>query len=263
MAKTSLVDIKSRFETGDMPTGADFVDLIDTLADVEIVLAETTARTAADILKLDASEKGVANGVATLDANSKLATAQIPEITITDTFVVATQEAMLALTCQRGDVAVRSDVSKTFILKGNSPATLTDWQELPTPTAPVLSVNGQTGAVTVGLPTSMTETKTAPAISAGTLTLNCATGNVFAVALNAAITTLTMSSVPVSGTAYGCTVAFTADGTARAITWPGSFKWAGGTAPTLTSTAGKVDIFVFVTWDGGTTWYAHIAGQNM
>lgn len=32
MAKVSLSNIKTRFETGDRPTGSDYVDLIDTLA---------------------------------------------------------------------------------------------------------------------------------------------------------------------------------------------------------------------------------------
>jgi hypothetical protein len=32
MAKMSLNNIKTRFETGDRPTGADYIDLIDTLA---------------------------------------------------------------------------------------------------------------------------------------------------------------------------------------------------------------------------------------
>jgi hypothetical protein len=32
MAKTSLNSLKTRFETGDRPTGVDYVDLIDTLA---------------------------------------------------------------------------------------------------------------------------------------------------------------------------------------------------------------------------------------
>jgi hypothetical protein len=32
MAKLSITDVKSKFETGDRPSGADFVDLIDTLS---------------------------------------------------------------------------------------------------------------------------------------------------------------------------------------------------------------------------------------
>lgn len=111
--------------------------------------------------------------------------------------------------------------------------------------------------------TGLRETKTAPTISSGTLTVNCSNGNVFAVSLNANITTLSFSNVPASGTAYAVTLAFTADGTARTITWGTSVKWAGGTAPTLTSTSGKVDVFVLTTWDGGTTWYAFTGGQSL
>jgi len=117
-------------------------------------------------------------------------------------------------------------------------------------------------ALTTPTITGLNETKTAPTISSGVLALNCALGNVFHVSLNAAITSLTFSNIPSSGTAYGLTLAFTADGTARAVTWPAAVKWSGGTAPTLTSTNAKVDIFVLTTWDGGTTWFAMIGGQN-
>jgi hypothetical protein len=37
-------------------------------------------------------------------------------------------------------------------------------------------------------------------------------------------------------------------------------KWPGGTAPTLTTTNGKYDIFSFI-YDG-TNWYGFIGGQN-
>lgn len=111
--------------------------------------------------------------------------------------------------------------------------------------------------------TGLKETKTAPSISSGTLTLDCSVGNVFAVSLNASITTLSFTNVPSNGTAYGLTLMLTADGTARTITWGSAVKWAGGTAPTLTSTNAKVDVYVLVTHDGGTTWYAFTSGQNL
>ena len=117
-------------------------------------------------------------------------------------------------------------------------------------------------AITTPTITGLNEVKTAPTISSGVLALNCASGNVFHVSLNAAITSITFSNIPSSGTAYGLSLAFTADGTARAITWPAAVKWSGGTAPTLTSTLNKVDIFVLTTWDGGTTWYSMVGGQN-
>ena len=106
------------------------------------------------------------------------------------------------------------------------------------------------------------ETRTTPTINVGTLTLNLENGNVFGVALNADITTLAIQNPSATGTACSFTLAFTADGTLRTVTWGASVKWAGGVAPTLTSTNGKVDIFVFTTWDAGTTWYAFTAGQN-
>ena len=117
-------------------------------------------------------------------------------------------------------------------------------------------------AITTPTITGLNEVKTAPTISSGVLALNCALGNVFHVSLNAAITSITFSNIPASGTAYGLTLAFTMDGTARAVTWGAAIKWSGGTSPTLTSTNAKVDIFVLTTWDAGTTWYAMVGGQN-
>lgn len=46
------------------------------------------------------------------------------------------------------------------------------------------------------------------------------------------------------------TVIIVQDGTgSRTVIWPSNVKWSGGTAPTLTTTANKRDIFQFV-WDG-------------
>jgi hypothetical protein len=113
------------------------------------------------------SEKGAANGVATLGANSKIPSNQIPAIAITDTFVVASEAAMIALTtAEKGDVAVRTDLNKSFILTADPYSTLANWQELLTPTAAVSSVNGQTGVVSL----------TASDVSAVPTTRNVSTG---------------------------------------------------------------------------------------
>jgi hypothetical protein len=86
-----------------------------------------------------------------LDAKADLVgglvpTSQLPALAITEVFTVVSQAAMLALTAQRGDVAVRTDVAKTFILSTDSPSTLADWKEIPAIGA-VVSVNGQQGVV--------------------------------------------------------------------------------------------------------------------
>lgn len=103
------------------------------------------------------------------------------------------------------------------------------------------------------------ETRTAPTITANALTLDLEAGNCFAVALNANITTLTISNPSASGTACTFTLRLTADGTARTITWPASVKWASGAAYTPSSTNGYVDFLSFYTDDGGTTWFVSYA----
>lgn len=93
---------------------------------------------------------GVASGnVPVLDSNGKLDSSILPAIAITDTFVVASQTAMLALTAEVGDVAVRTDLNKSFILKTAGASTLANWQELLTPADAVTSVAGKTGTVTL------------------------------------------------------------------------------------------------------------------
>ncbi|MBV4424930.1 hypothetical protein [Clostridium tyrobutyricum] len=98
----------------------------------------------------NASTKNIgtaAGNIPVLGADGKLDTNVVPAIAISDTFLVNTQAAMLALSAQVGDVAVRSDLSKSFILKVNDPTKIDNWQELLTPVSPVQSVNGKTGTV--------------------------------------------------------------------------------------------------------------------
>jgi len=79
--------------------------------------------------------------------NGKIAITQIPSLTITDTFVVSTQAAMLGLTAEVGDVAVRTDTNTTYILRTANPTVLANWVQLLNPTSDVTSVNGLTGTV--------------------------------------------------------------------------------------------------------------------
>lgn len=96
-----------------------------------------------------ALQKGSANGLATLDASSKIPTSQLPALAITTTNVVSSQAAQLALTAQEGDVAIRTDLSKSYIKNAGIAGTMADWNELLTPTDAVLSVNGYTGVITL------------------------------------------------------------------------------------------------------------------
>jgi len=90
-------------------------------------------------------------------------TSQIPAIAITEFLgSVASQAAMLALTGQKGDWAVRTDTSTTWIITGNTPSNISSWTEIDYPAAPVTTVNGQAGTVVLAagdvgaVPTSRT-----------------------------------------------------------------------------------------------------------
>ena len=104
---------------------------------------------------------------------------------------------------------------------------------------------------------------TAVTMSSNAATLDFRAGNVFQLTLSGGnLTTFTWSNPPSSGTAYGFTLKVIQDSTARSITWPAAVDWPGGSAPTLSSGNADVDVFVFFTHDGGTTWYGFIAGQD-
>lgn len=79
--------------------------------------------------------------------NGKIPFENLPSIVINDTFVVSSQAAMLASNATKGDIAVRSDIQRNFILSTDSPSTLVDWIELEQVPDAVISVAGRTGAV--------------------------------------------------------------------------------------------------------------------
>ena len=94
---------------------------------------------------LDKTDVGLSNVDNTSDANKPVSTAQqtaldakadlvgglvptaqIPAIAISEVFTVADQAAMLALTAQRGDMALRPDNGHRYVLSSDSPTTLAD-----------------------------------------------------------------------------------------------------------------------------------------
>ena len=99
--------------------------------------------------------------------------------------------------------------------------------------------------------------------SSGTAVLNLDQATVFQLTLSENITTFTWSNPPASGTAYGFSLKVIQDSSARTISWPASVDWPGGTAPTLSTGSGEVDVFTFFTTDGGTTYYGFSAGKDL
>ena len=109
---------------------------------------------------------------------------------------------------------------------------------------------------------SYNDTYVAPTSSSNATTINCETGNYFKHTLTEN-TTFTFSNPPASGTGFSFILHLIQDSSARTVTWPNSVDWAAATAPTISTTSGADDFFVFATSDGGTIWYGFTAGQAM
>ena len=103
------------------------------------------------------------------------------------------------------------------------------------------------------------ETKTALSPAA---TVDITSGNVFTLTADQN-TTFTFSNPSPTGKACSFTLIWTQDSSDRTITWPGTVDWAGGSAPSVTSGAAKIDVYTFFTLDAGTIWYGFQAGADM
>ncbi|MEO1895829.1 MAG: hypothetical protein ABGX32_06165, partial [Methylococcales bacterium] len=101
-------------------------------------------------------------------------------IALTTVQTAVSQSAHLLLTAEEGDIVVRSDENKTYCHNGGVAGTMADYTVLATPTDAVLSVNGNTGAVTV-TDTTYDSTDFLPAdtslLAVGTSSTDAAAGN--------------------------------------------------------------------------------------
>lgn len=102
------------------------------------------------------------------------------------------------------------------------------------------------------------ESVSAVASATGSVALNLANGNVFDVTLTGATTFSFVGAT--SGRACSFSL-YLHQGSGTAVTWPSSVKWSGGT-PALSTTSGAVDILVFESLNGGTSWYGSLVGTN-
>lgn len=127
-------------------------DLLDVLV---VMRDQTTGKIADDqlsevIARLDAQGKiatsALPSSVVQKGADGKIDASVLPSIAIIDSFPVPNEASMLGLQCERGDIAIRTDLGRSFILTDLPPSKLSNWRELTSTN--VTSVNGQVGAVT-------------------------------------------------------------------------------------------------------------------
>lgn len=111
----------------------------------------------------------------------------------------------------------------------------------------------------------LASSKTQAISAAATTSIDLRNGTVVELAQATDITSISFSQPASAGRMSEFTLISTKDnsGTARAITWPASVDWPSGSAPALTQTANAVDIFRFMTVDGGTRWFGRALGLAM
>lgn len=156
---------------------------------------------------------------------------------------------------------------------------------LPTPTGPASFSGNQTADLTdaeyAALPTSVTRAlaaspstiaepvRTGVDVKAIPVTPNtAASGTVTATPGYNAFKLVGATTLALSGFAAGqfsvIRTEFQQDATgSRTLAQPAGVKWIGGSAPTITATASKYDIFEYFSRDGGTTVFGRIVGQNL
>ena len=72
----------------------------------------------------------------------------VTSLALTTVQTASSESSQLSLTTQEGDIVVRTDENKTYCKNSGTAGTMADFTLLRTPTDAVLSVNGNTGAIT-------------------------------------------------------------------------------------------------------------------
>ncbi|MEK0422422.1 MAG: hypothetical protein RLZ95_332, partial [Bacteroidota bacterium] len=120
---------------------------VDNTSDINKPISFLTATSLNN--KVDKSSINVPNGIPGLDGNSKIPSFLLPAFSFTSVSIAnnATEMLNIGATSLKGTVAVRTDLSKTYILGTDYSSSISDWVEMLTPGSPVQSVNSKLGVV--------------------------------------------------------------------------------------------------------------------
>ena len=151
-----------------------------------------------------------------------------------------------------GGAVVTGDASGQLALQGAGVTQLTVTSTGVTFASAVPLPSGS--ALTNPTVTNYTETRFT-ANSSTAITLNLANGTMQDITLTGS-PTITM---PTAASGKSFTLMLRSGAGSYTVTWT-TVKWSGGTAPTVTTTASRMDIYSF--FSDGTNWYGATIGQN-
>jgi hypothetical protein len=99
--------------------------------------------------------------------------------------------------------------------------------------------------------------------SGASLGIDMSLGWSVALTLSANVTGVTVSNWPTNNIFGRLVLDIASTGSFTMTGWPGTTRWSGGVAPTITSGSGKKDTIVLTSTDGGTNFRGFIVAQNM
>lgn len=118
-------------------------------------------------------------------------------------------------------------------------------------------VPGNMTDFTAGIPSGVQTPSVAVAFSATAMSVNCDASNVFTTTLTANVTTAPSLSSANDGQTINWFLTQDATGS-RTMTWPSSFKWPGGTVPSLSTAANSRDLLVATYLAATGHWYCSL-----
>ena len=198
--------------------------------------------------------KGTANGYASLNSSTRVPTAQLGSGTA-DSSVYLRGDGAWAAAPTAPVTSVAGKTGVVTLVKGDvglGNVDNTSDANKPVSTAQQTALDGKVNVINGG-----GETFHDNGSSSTAATLDLALGNVHKLTLTANCT-ITLTG-PATGAYRSMLILLFQDGTgSRTVTWPGSVKWGTAGTPTLSTGAGKMDKILLDTVDGGTNWYGSL-----
>lgn len=241
---------------------ASYVEGLAGDVDTDATTASTAATNAANSATAAAASAATANAVAWVSGASYTAGALV--------YSVVDYKTYRAKTTHSGETTDPSSDTTNWEVQGGIAGLTASAAELNYNDITTLGTTEASKTVTadangvVTFDNGISEEYTAVTSTSNATTVNLQDGTNFSHTLTEN-TTFTFSNPAASGKTSSFTLKLVQDASASGftVTWPTSVDWPSATAPTLTATASAVDYFVFITHDGGTTYYGFTAGQAL
>ncbi len=97
----------------------------------------------------------------------------------------------------------------------------------------------------------------------GAFTLDCATGNNFAITLSSGTNSVSFANFSPTGTLQGVNLFVSQDSIGnRLLSYPATVSWGSVGAPTLSTSANNTDVISFITYTGGSKILAFLSGKG-